>query len=299
MSSSREIAAKGFSALVAPEHGALLVSLRWRGPSGREHALLHSPEGAVPDTAAPNRFGLWPMLPFANRAFGGIVDDGMQRFRLPLNDLAMESTIHGFGWQSPWQVEASEPDSLTLSHSRRGENDPYAYDALMTLSCLDHAVRVALSVTSRADRPLPYGLGFHPWLPLRRDTAIEVAAGGRLALGERYRAAGAERWLDGGPFAGGAPVPPEEELAISFLDWRGPARFVTPSLGLALAVTASETLRHPVLWTPPGADFICFEPQSHGIGAPSEAAARAVTPLARLEPGETLAGWMELSPSEI
>jgi aldose 1-epimerase len=49
-----------------------------------------------------------------------------------------------------------------------------------------------------------------------------------------------------------------------------------------------------VVWAPPHADFLCIEPQSHGIGAPSEPAAREATPMARLSPGEILTGWMRI-----
>jgi galactose mutarotase-like enzyme len=48
-----------------------------------------------------------------------------------------------------------------------------------------------------------------------------------------------------------------------------------------------------VVWAPAGADFLCVEPQSHAIGAPSEAIVRALTPLKRLESGETLEGWVQ------
>ena len=74
------------------------------------------------------------------------------------------------------------------------------------------------------------------------------------------------------------------------------ARIETPSTGLAITLTASETLRCPVVWAPAGADFLCVEPQSHAIGSPSEPAARAAAPLTRLEPGETLAGWLRIAP---
>ena len=89
------------------------------------------------------------------------------------------------------------------------------------------------------------------------------------------------------------------ELALGIVGWRREAVVETPSAGLRLRLDASANLRHPVLWTPPDADFVCLEPQSHGLGAASEEAARAVTPLARLGPGETLEGWMEIGPEEL
>ena len=104
---------------------------------------------------------------------------------------------------------------------------------------------------------------------------------------------------DGGPYAGKPVFATGRETAWSFLGWDGIARIETPSTGLAITLTASESLRCPVVWAPAGADFLCVEPQSHAIGAPSEAAARAAAPLRRLQPGETLEGWLRIVPEAI
>ena len=68
---------------------------------------------------------------------------------------------------------------------------------------------------------------------------------------------------------------------------------------VAITLTASESLRCPVVWAPAGADFLCVEPQSHAIGAPSEPAARAAAPLRRLAPGEILEGWLRIAPEAL
>lgn len=289
-----------FTADISPEHGAILTNLTWQGASGREHALLYSPQGRQPTTEAPNMMGLWTMLPFANRAFDCLIDDGVQRFTVPVNDPAKAGNIHGFGWQSAWKVAGQDAASLVLSHEREGVGDPYHYRALLRIDLGEDLVRISLAVTNKAGRASPYGAGFHPWFRAAGDSRFSFASRGRLDLGENYRATSFVEQADGGPFASGAPVGAlAYELAVSAVDWTGEAVLATPSQGLALFIDASPNFRHPVLWAPPGADFVCFEPQSHGIGAPSLAAARAVTPLARLEPGETLEGWMTVRPREI
>lgn len=289
-----------FTAKISPEHGAILTSLVWRGPGERSHALLYSPAGSQPGTSAPNFMGLWAMLPFANRAFDCIIDDGGQRFTVPVNDPAKASNIHGFGWQSAWEVAGQDASSLTLAHGRKDRDDPYTYRAVLRIEIGDDQARISLSVTNHATRALPYGAGFHPWFNASADSVFTFVSRGALALGHEYRATGLMGHPGGGPFANGEAVGKlAKELAVSAVDWTGEAVLSTPSQHLALHIDASPNFRHPVLWTPPGADFVCFEPQSHGIGAPSVEAARKITPLAQLRPGETLSGWMTIRPSEI
>ncbi len=239
------------------------------------------------------------MAPFANRAFGAAVDDGTERIALPVNDPDWGATIHGFGWQSAWAVERATANEAILVHRRIAGSDPYAYEARLTVSLRPGCVHIALAVTNRAARALPFGAGLHPWFPAAADTTLTLSALGSLALGPRYRALGLDPWPAGGPFADGAPVQSGHELARSIVGWEGEAFLTTPSTGLRLRLAASDSFRHPVLWAPPGAAFVCLEPQSHALGAPSEEAARAVTPLKRLEPGETLMGWMEVAPQAI
>lgn len=287
------LAAHGFAAELHRE-GATLARLDWRG----RPLLRLSPDGP-PSLASPNRFGLWPMVPFCNRAFGARMLDGAERIALPVNDPAMGACIHGFGWQAAWEVEKLADGEAVLVHRRAAGSDPYVYEARLRLRLAPRAARVSLAVTSRAARPLPFGVGLHPWFPAASDTTLTLAALGALALGPGYRARGLDPWPGGGPFAAGAPVLSPRELALGIVGWRGEAVLETPSAGLRLRLDASGNLRHPVLWTPPDADFVCLEPQSHGLGAASEEAARAVTPLARLAPGETLEGWMEIGPEEL
>lgn len=293
MARSVQLEAHGFVAELHPEAGACLTRLAWRGRD-----LLRTPDGEAPGVASPNRFGLWPMVPFCNRAFGAVVDDGGERFALPVNDPATGSAIHGFGWQSAWSATGPGTGRIVLEHRRTAAGDPYAYRALLTVELEPDLARIGLSVTNEAARPLPFGIGLHPWFPAAGDTRLSFRALGALALGPGYRAHGLDAWAEGGPFAGGRTVLSGQELALAVVGWTGRAILDTPSQGVSLAIEASGNLAHPVLWTPAGADFVCFEPQSHALGAPSEEAARAVTPLTRLAPGETLAGWMTLAPRE-
>ena len=283
-----------YRARILPEHGGMVAALDWRGPGGRTLAVLHSPDGAKPGAGDPAKFGSWAMLPFANRAFDGVVDDGETRFTLPLDD-AGNGLIHGYGWSSRWTVLERGPTRLGIEHIRDAGEGPYRYRAVQEIALDGAGMTIALSVTNRADRALPYGLGHHPWCPCAPDTKLAMRSAGALILGERYRATGMRSFPDGGPYAQSRIVAGADETAWSFLGWDGTARIETPSRGLAITLTASESLRCPVVWAPAGADFLCVEPQSHAIGSPSERAARDAAPMRRLEPGESLEGWLRIA----
>lgn len=293
-----ELQAGNLRARIHPEAGGIIGALEWRGPDGRLHKLLHSPDGTVPSTAAPNKMGSWAMAPFANRAFDGVVDDGVTRFLVPDNNPS-GGNIHGFGWQSAWDILGQTASHTVLEHRRSAGPDPYRYRIRQEISLDGTSMTIALSITNEADRALPYGIGHHPWFPCAADTRLGMTAHGALILGNAYRATGSEPLAGGGPYAERPVFVTGRETAWSFLGWDGTARIETPSTGLAITLSASETLRCPVVWAPAGADFLCVEPQSHAIGSPSETVARAAAPLTRLEPGETLSGWLRIAPEAL
>lgn len=287
------LSAERYSARIAPEAGGMIAALDWRGPDGRSLPLLHAPAGLAPQTATPNKFGAWAMLPFANRAFDSLVDDGHTRFRVPPNDPS--GTIHGFGWQSAWQVEDHDTGHTVLVHRRAAGSDPYRYLARQEIRLDARGMTVVLTLINEADQALPFGMGLHPWFPCAADTRLGMTATGALVFGDKFRAAGTQALSDGGPYADSPVFATGAESAWSFLGWDGTARIETPSAGLAISVSASESLRCPVVWAPAGADFLCVEPQSHAAGAPSEKIVREASPLARLQPGEALEGWVRIA----
>ncbi len=294
-----ELKAGNLNARIYPEAGGIIAGLDWRSPDGRLHKLLHSPDGAVPSTAAPNMMGSWVMAPFANRAFDGVVDDGVQRFLVPDNNPRGGGNIHGFGWQSDWAILGHTDGHTVLEHRRSEGPDPYRYRVRQEISLDDRGMTIALSITNEAEQALPYGIGHHPWFPCAADTRLGMTASGALIFGEAFRATGSEALAGGGPYAERPVFATGRETAWSFLGWDGTARIETPSTGLAIMLTASESLRCPVVWAPAGAEFLCVEPQSHAIGSPSELAAREAAPLMRLAPGETLDGWLRIAPETI
>jgi len=293
------LSAHDIEALLVPECGGLVRSLVWLH-GGRSHDLL----SAAPDKpllpGTVHWFGLWPMVPFANRAFGATLLDGDRRIDLPPNDPRDPAgTIHGFGWQAAWTVAERSIDAATMVHRRTEGPDPYRYEARMGVRLDPSAVAIDLSVTNEAETPLPYGIGLHPWFDRDADTEIRCEAQRVMRLAPDYRPLGAADVAPDLDLSRRRALPHEAEFVASYLDATGEAEIVWPGRGLALRMSFSGTLRCPLVWLPANAPYFCIEPQSHAVGAPSEALAQAVTPLARLSPGETLSGRVRLVPEAI
>ncbi len=293
---------KTYSALIEPQNGALVSKLVWHD-EGREIDLLYSPQDRPKSSNGIHLFGCWPMVPFANRAFDRVLTDGVIRHLLPVNDPAKSSTIHGFGWQSPWNVEDVNEHRIRLNHACKGEFGPYHYRAEFELSIGDHfGFEFSLKVKNTGKKPLPFGIGFHPWFPCDKKTGFTVNAPRRVALGQDYRPIGPAEIDAESDFSSqrrnrqdsGRLVKTGKEIAVNFLDWHGMARLDYPG-SHSLNIEATKTLSSPVLWTPGDTDFVCFEPQSHAIGAPSDEGGRLAAPLQVLQPGEAMEGGMRIS----
>jgi hypothetical protein len=83
--------------------------------------------------------------------------------------------IHGDAWQQPWTVEATTGTALELV-LESGSLPPFAYRAQLRYELADHALRARLRVQHRGEVAVPYGLGFHPWLPRTPETTLQAAA---------------------------------------------------------------------------------------------------------------------------
>ena len=289
-----EIAGGGYRAVIVPSAGGLLRRLVVSLP-GRDEDILHSPPDAVNWIHSPRFFGCWPMLPFANRAYDAVIDDGETRFTVPINDPPSKGAIHGFGWQAAWDVAERGPDRISLVHRRTEGPDPYRYVARQDFALSPAGLRLDLSITNEADRPLGYGFGLHPWFTKYDDTVLTLKATSHMRIGEGFRPMGVEPLPADLDFAAGQVVLRPETLTANFVGWDGIAEVATPSRSFGYRMEASDNMSTPLLWAPAGAEFFCLEPQSHVVGAPTDPVARAVTPLKRLAPGETMAGFMTLA----
>lgn len=253
-----EIGAGDYRVVAAPDLGGSILRFDWRG----EPLLRPSAGRSILDVAC------FPLVPFSNRIAGGhfVVDGREVRLRPNFPGTDHPHPLHGFGWLAPWAMTAHGPAELAMTQVHSPGEWPWAYRAEQRLSLDAHGLVLGLEVTNLGDRPMPLGLGFHPYFP-RNDATIYTglhrgewrndAACLPLSLDERDVP---RDWWDGAPVAARA-------MDTVYMHRQGDLAIHWPDRDLQLTLTCSEALAHTVVFAPPGEDFFCVEPVTHATNA--------------------------------
>lgn len=240
-------------------------------------------------TRDPNALACYPLVPWSNRISGGGFRFDGAFHALPANVPGEPSPIHGNGWTSRWRLVEAEPSRAVVALDSDGPG-PFRYRATLAHGLDAAGLSMALAVTNRAEIALPFGLGFHPWLPRTAGTRLEAPATAVWREGPGHLRA------DDAP----VPVPPEWDFTApralpqgwinnAFAGWSGEARIAWPDRGIAATVTAEPPLSTYVVYSPDAAaDFLCFEPVSHPVDAHHLPGGPEAHGLVRLAPGESL-----------
>ena len=267
------------------------VVLPWRGAGLERYDLISGgrPEPlfrpAPSNATAPFALANILLLPWSNRISGGGFHFGGAFHPLAPNVLGEPFPIHGNGFTSEWRVMRHSQDQVVLSLMSEGPG-PFRYEAEASYALSKGALTMRLAAINRAEAPLPYGLGFHPWLPRTPATLLAASAQGVWLEDQRHlpdgRAPIGERpdW----DFSSPRKLPPNW-INNGFDGWGGRATIVWPERGQALDIEATPDLGAYIVYSPSAdADFFCFEPVTHAVDAhnlpdgPTENGLRILTP---------------------
>ncbi len=221
-------------------------------------------------------FGIPFLYPWANRLAGFDYFALGKQVRLKHGSRLIRSEqnglpIHGLLGASPhWEVDyaADEGDAARLS----AVLDFGAYPALLQAFPFPHTVRLGVRVmdtevefvtTVAADRgvPVPISFGFHPYLRLmgapRQQWEIELPVRERLVLDD-YMIPTGEREPAGaldGPLG-------DRGFDDGFVGVEHDRPFAVSGGGRRIEVHFAEHFPFAQVYSPPGAEFICFEPMT-------------------------------------
>ena len=241
------------------------------------------------DDAQPFDLASNLLLPWSNRISGGGFRFAGRFHPLAPNVAGEPYPIHGNGFLSAWTVETATATDAALSLESTGPG-PFRYSARATYGLAAGALTMRMTVVNRADQPLPFGLGFHPWLVRTRDTLLKAAAETVVLESGDHLPAGAEP-LSSRPDCDfrNLRALPGDWINNGFLMWDGRADIVWPDRKLALEIESDPPLSVYIVYSPSAdADFFCFEPVTHVIDAHNASGGPDANGLAILAPGESL-----------
>ncbi|HWY81684.1 MAG TPA: aldose 1-epimerase [Roseiarcus sp.] len=208
--------------------------------------------------------------------------------------------IHGNGFSSAWSVKDASAEKVELLLRSNGPG-PFCYEAWATYALDAGALSMRLSVGNLGPEPLPFGLGFHPWLVRTPGTLLQAKAkwvvlenSDHLPDGEAPVASRVE-WDFAAPRA-----LPADWINNAFLGWDGRATIVWSDRELALEMEADGPLSTYIVYSPCAkADFFCFEPVTHPVDAHNLPGGPAANGLTILAPQETVSATCWFCPRRL
>jgi aldose 1-epimerase len=236
----------------------------------------------------PRALGSNPMVPWFNRLSGGGFSFRGTFYPIAPNDPLEAFPIHGDGWRSPWEVAARTPGRVELRLRSRAI-PPFDYEARQVLTLSGATFDMELSLTHCGDKPLPYGLGQHPWFV--RTPGVRLKAGATGAWLEqppdfpqkREPEPIPEKW----DFSNARSLP-DDFIDNGFAGWDGRARIEWTDRGIAVDIEADPATRYYHVYSPDkDCGFFCFEPVTHENNAFAKPGGPEANDLRVLQPGET------------
>ena len=246
--------------------------------AGRD-VLRPTPEGATD----PLDFACFPLVPYANRIEGGQFAFEGREVSLPVLPRFAPHALHGEGWLGLWAIIEQTDDRLVLSFE--GGDWPWRYEGHQTLTLSDEGLRIDLMLINLDERPMPAGLGLHPYFPRYPDSRLDAPAVG-VWTGEGIVpdrlvpsiavADWADRKLTNLPF-----------VDHCFEGWTGEAR-LSDDDGTTVVRASTDRLH---VFVPAGETYLCAEPVTHRPDVFNQASP-GEQGFVVLQPGQTLSLWM-------
>lgn len=277
--------------VVCPELGGALLAYQVR-LDGEVRSILRN----TPTATKANEGSNYALLPYSNRILNGRFLWRGAQIQLPLNNPPMRHSIHGHGWQNPWDVKEKDKTSVTLSYRHKADSWPFDYSAKQQISIQKHSLLLELSLKNEGYEEMPAGLGFHPYFTRTAKSRVVAKTGKMWAVDEEVMPTELVN-----PPLDLARKPGLEisnhQLDNVFTDFSGCVNLYWPEWRVKAQVTTSEHCCFMVLFSPEGKNFYCVEPVTHSTDAINRAqCGEKNTGYKVLKPGEELSIFMSITP---
>jgi aldose 1-epimerase len=293
------LSAGSLRVVIAPEVGGALAAFYETTPGG----LLHWLRPAVPAAFAerdPLRMASFPLFPYCNRIRDARFEFDGGTINLSGNDERFAHALHGNAWRHPWQVGACTESSAELHFEHEPDprvpgDWPFRYRARQRVELTGGALLITLSAQNLATRPMPFGMGHHPYYPRTAQTRIyaEVEAMWHADadvlpthLGPHPAVTALREGLSPDAF----------DLDNNFANWAREATIAWPDEHRRLTMTAEAPFDHMVLFAPANDSQLCVEPVTNTTDCFNATGMREKVGGCVLQPGEEIAATLTWTP---
>jgi len=301
-----ELRAGNRRASIAPHIGGAIAAFYDLTDQGER---LHWLRPASPEAlAARNPLGMasFPLLPYCNRLRDARFVFNGETVDLSRDGNAFDHALHGHAWRRPWSVGGTTANAveLSLTHAPGDESAhhwPYRYEATQRIELTDAGeLLVTLSIHNLADKPMPFGMGHHPYYPRTPLTRIHTGVRAMWHATPDLLPTFLGAHESAGMLASNEGMAADAfDLDNNFAGWSRSATIAWPDENRSVTLTADAMFAHMVLYAPAAhPDLLCVEPVSNtvdflNLDVPQEDIGGGV-----LQPGERVQasfGWRPYS----
>ncbi|NYH18007.1 aldose 1-epimerase [Paraburkholderia bryophila] len=286
-------------AVLAPAVGGALAAFYEVTSEGPLHWLRPATSAAFTERD-PLQMASFPLFPYCNRIrdarfeFDGVAID------LAGNDTRFAHALHGNAWRHPWRVGARSESSVDLHFEHEPDaripgDWPFRYRAQQRIALSGGALVITLSAQNVDDRPMPFGMGHHPYYP--RTAATRVHADVRAM----WHADADVLPTHLGPHPAVDALregmsPDAFELDNNFANWSREATIAWPDEHRQLTMTADAPFDHMVVYAPADDPQLCVEPVTNTTDCFNAVGPREQVGGCVLQAGEELAATVKWTP---
>ena len=207
--------------------------------------------------------GSFVLIPYSNRLRDGQFFFEGQEYQLRGRE---KHAIHGDVRDRALQILDQSRDRVSLGFDsiKAGDvNFPFPFYAKMTYALEDSILTSRIELQNVGRGPMPAGCGFHPYFN-RRLTGSRSEVELQLTVKGVYPG---DTPLPSDP---AIPLQPDQDFHVQrpldvvldhcFAGWNGQALIDWPGSGIQASIQAEASMKHVILYSPPGKRFFALEP---------------------------------------
>ena len=235
-------------------------------------------------------------MPYSGPLFGPGFSFGGVNYALGRTVKEEPTATHGDAWIAPFSVLHHDQASLSLeiNHEPDAGTFPFRWRGNLGYELTDNGLTIRLRVTSRDHRPMPAGIGFHPYFPKPPGTRLCFEAVGVWPPDAPEAVAqGCGHMIDGLSFRDGPDV---SEMVVDRLyeGWDGRATLIAPD-GFRTVIAADGALDKMQIYSAWHYPYVCVEPVSNANDGFNRMAAGVASHGVRvLEPNRSIEGSIRI-----